>query len=250
MAVVNWSTAKRLDIQGIIKQDTLSWTILLKDNLGADYDVSSISKMVLTIKDKRKNTILTFDSDNADTTLVNGSLTGTKAVSSLSTIGLNVYFYDLQVTYTDLSVQTWLTGSVIFTDKATGESTTSATVTVNTGSDTVTLTVNNTYSDLASFSSLGTLDPTAMLFVQSGYYSAYTQSAAITFTISGSITNGICQVFKLTADGSNNISFDANFDTSALFGITAGSPLTAGDYWFYLLAVNDTIHVNVKSASV
>jgi len=249
MSSVNWSSAKKLNIYGVIKQDTLSWTILLKDSEGADYDVSGISKMVLVVKDGSGTAILTFDSDDADTTLINGSISGIKTVANIASIVFGIHDYTLQVTYNDATLKTWLYGNIRFDEKGFDTSTSSATVTVNTGSDTVYLTIDNTYSDLASFISLGTLNPAVMIFLQSGYYSAYTQSAAITFTISGSIINGVGQVVKITADGSNNISFDSNFDTSALFGITAGSPLSAGDYWFYFLAVNDKIQVNIKEAS-
>jgi len=95
--------------------------------------------------------------------------------------------------------------------------------------------------------SLGTLNPASMTFEETGYYSAYTQTAAITFTISGTPTGGVCQVFKFTSDGANTISFDTNFEASAIYGVTPGNTLDAGDYWIYMLCINDKIHVNVKT---
>jgi len=96
--------------------------------------------------------------------------------------------------------------------------------------------------------SLGTLSPAAMVFEENGFYSDYTQTGNITLTISGSVVDGIGQAVKFTSDGASTITLDANFDTDAIYGITSGSTLAAGTYWFYMFSINGKIHINVKQA--
>ncbi|MHA2064128.1 MAG: hypothetical protein ACXABY_07080 [Candidatus Thorarchaeota archaeon] len=96
---------------------------------------------------------------------------------------------------------------------------------------------------------LGTLDPANMKYDKSGVYTTYVQGGDVTFTIHGNVIDGIGQIVKFTADGTNNVTFSSDFESTALYNVTSGSPLTAGDYWFYMLSVNRKIHVNVKGAT-
>jgi hypothetical protein len=96
---------------------------------------------------------------------------------------------------------------------------------------------------------LGSFNPSLIRFNRSGTYDAYVQTGDVTFSASRGVIDGIGQIIKFTADGVNNITFGAGFDSTALYNVTSGSPLTAGDYWFYMLGVNGSIHVNVKAAT-
>ena len=96
---------------------------------------------------------------------------------------------------------------------------------------------------------LGDLTPNLLVYTDQGYYNDYTQSGDVNFTVSGILVDGICQIFKFISDGTHTVNFGIKFETSAIYGVTPGEALPAGAYWFYMLSINDKIHVNVRQVA-
>lgn len=274
MSSVNLSVAQSLDIKGIIKEDTLSFEFLLKNSSNEDLDVSLMSKMELVIF-SGSATILEYDSADDDTTLVDGSFSGTKGPSALAALKTGMYRWKLRVTYLSGEVRTWLTGKCNISDKSFEEDSTSATVTVQETGETVTVTVSQlgtsvSFASQAEFDagtesakavapdtvgkyiekSLGAITVTAIPFSQAGYFNQHTQAGDEVWAITGSIRDNVLIRIPYVSNGSNTISFGTGFNTlSGLFGITNGGTLAAGLWQILLWSSGGEVYVNVPAVA-